>query len=246
MSIDELEKCQICGSRNMVGLRLAPTADPRREAMGAVDNVSWCFCSECSFVFQNPRPSLKSQEEFYTRSGFREGGELINQGYIEFAPHQLARFLPWLNFNEIKLEEITHGNCLDYGCGIGGALSFMAQLGNKNWGVELDKALSEFGNTNYPIEIVPTVDDLPGEIQFNLIFANHALEHVYDPNELFEFASRRLTEGGVVLVAVPSWRYANTASSLNGFDSTDNSMFDHVSLSRLMNKHGFLYVLVPL
>jgi SAM-dependent methyltransferase len=242
VNIVRIKECQVCGTGNFIGLetRSAGVEDKFLEALGIKGEASWCMCTTCCFIFQNPRPSRTVLEDFYRRSGYRQTGkELIEEGYKAFAPQILTRLAPWLYVNGLDLSQIRNKNCLDFGCGIGGALTFLAAQDNVNYGVEIDSALAAYGNQTYPVRIVPAVEDLPPDVQFDLIFANHALEHVYDPNDFGAFAARRLKDTGIIVIAVPSWRYANTTSALNGFTSEDGAMFDHVSLALLLNKHGF-------
>lgn len=237
--LTRLEACQLCGGRKFIGLDLGFKEDPfvPREVAAT---LGWTMCSECSFLFQNPRRSRETQEEYYGDSGYRNTGPTpIPEGYVRYAPHQFARFIYWLAFCGVDIRAINGWSCLDYGCGIGGALHFLTQQGNDVHGVELDRTLAAFGNANYQIKIKPRVEDLPRDLAFDLIFSHHSLEHVYDPNEFFAFARDRLKPGGVLINVIPTWRYSNTSESLREFNSSHNCMYDHVSFAGFLNKHGF-------
>jgi SAM-dependent methyltransferase len=235
----KLHECQLCGNGNLLGLDLLPKNDPYVSAADA-EQLRWSMCPNCSFLFQNPRRSRYDQEEYYGDSGYRKNGPTpVEEGYVRYAPHQLARFVYWLAVCGIDLQTATNWTCLDYGCGIGGALHFLMRQGNQVHGVELDRTLAAFGNANFGTNIKPRVEDLPRDLMFDMIFTHHSLEHVYDPNDYFSFARDRLKPGGVLINVIPTWRYSNTSESLREFNSSHNCMYDHVSFSGFLNKYGF-------
>lgn len=238
--LTKIEECQLCGSRNFLGLDGVIHRPDRRKASLNLreEDTGWYMCQQCSFLFQNPRLSKQYIEEWYAKSAYHMEAQAIEQGQIGHTLIQLARLELYLALNGINIGATRGATCLDYGCGIGGALNFMAERGNQVYGVELDRREVEFGRKHYQVKFVHSVDEIPPGTMFDFIFTHHCLEHVYDPNEFFAYASRTLKPGGVLLVSVPSWRYSNTMNFLNGFDISDNSMFDHVSLSGFMNKHG--------
>jgi SAM-dependent methyltransferase len=234
-----LENCQLCGSREFLGLGgIILKPDKRKASLGLKDeDTAWYMCRTCSFLFQNPRLSRAYIEDWYARSDYHEGREIVD-GQVGHTLNQLARLELYLAMNGLNIGAVKGATCLDYGCGIGAALNFMAERGNQVWGVELDRREVEFGRKRYKVNFVHSVDEIPADTRFDFIFTHHCLEHVYDPNDFFAYASRTLKPGGLLMVSVPSWRYSNTMNFINGFDISDNSMFDHVSLAGFMNKHG--------
>jgi len=237
---ERLSSCQCCGSSLFVGLEIPKANDGHRQRIGAEQASRWVMCAGCSFAFQNPRPTLAHIESFYGTSGYREATPTpITQGYVDFAPHQLNRFHNWLLLNNYDLRTIRNGTTLDFGCGIGGATKFLAESNNKNYGVEIDRLLAEFGNKTFPIEIKHTLAELPANLSYDIIFSHHAIEHVFDPSEFFRYSQTTLKDNGLLCVVVPSWRYSNNLSIYDGFDTSDMSMWDHIALSRWLNKFGF-------
>jgi SAM-dependent methyltransferase len=237
-----LTECQLCGGSDLLNLGDFNIEDEAAQKMlGANAKSRWCVCSKCNFTFQNPRFSREYQERWYEESNYRKmnESELITPGYLSFAPQQLARFYLWLRTAGLDLQAIQNCTCLDYGCGIGAALNFLAEKNNKNFGVELDKRLGDYGNSHNKIQIVQRSADLPVQTEFDLIFSHNALEHVYDPNDFFSFASRGLKKNGVLILLVPAWRYANTTIALQEFNWSHNCMYDHVSMAGFLNKYGF-------
>jgi SAM-dependent methyltransferase len=240
MLLEKLDKCLLCGSGDFLGLdRIITPKDAFKETLGIKpDETSWYMCQKCSFMFQNPRLERNYMKDWYARSGFREDRKEIPQGQIGWNQIQLARFEAYLFLNGIKIADMKGATCLDFGCGLGGAMQFLSDRGNTVWGVELDRREVEFGKQHYKTKFVHSIEEIPPETRFDFIFSHHALEHIFDPNDFLAFASRMLKPGGTIMIVIPSWRFANTMNMVHGFALSDNSMFDHVSLGGFFNKHG--------
>ncbi len=237
----DLDSCQLCGSKAFVGLDMVPTNDVFRPALLLEhENVGWNVCKNCCVVFQSPRIPQARIERYYRESGYlKVRPNRISDGYIQYSKYQLLRFDPWLRMNGIDLSGKQGMTCLDFGCGLGGAFEFMVDRGNRAFGVELDPLLIEYGNKNFRVNIVENLSKLPPNCSYDLIFTHHSLEHIYDPNEFFEFAAKNLNENGILIILVAAWRYANNIGCFEYFNSAHNCLFDHVSLGAILNKHGF-------
>ncbi|MBW8889347.1 MAG: class I SAM-dependent methyltransferase [Fibrobacteres bacterium] len=237
--LDTLETCQLCGGREFLGLNgIVFKPDPLKATFKLRDeDTGWHICRRCSFVFQNPRLNRGFVEEFYGRSDYHQGKEIV-EGQINHTLLSLARRELYLGLNGINIAATRNATCLDFGCGTGGALNFLAERGNEVWGVELDRREVEFGRKHYRINFVHNVKEIPEATRFDFIFTHHCLEHMYDPNDFFAYASRALKPGGLLMISLPTWRYSDTMKFINGFDISDNSMFDHVSLAGFLNKYG--------
>jgi 2-polyprenyl-3-methyl-5-hydroxy-6-metoxy-1,4-benzoquinol methylase len=239
--LETIDACQICGGKRYLGLAgIRIPKDERKASLGIPeDATSWYLCQDCFFIFQNPRLERNYMQDWYARSGFHMSDLEISQGQIWYTTIQLARFDPYLFFNGLRLAEMKGGTCLDFGCGIGAALNSLAQNGNEVWGVELDRREIEFGKKHFPkINFATDLAGIPADRRFDLILTHHAVEHLFDPNDFAAFAARVLKPDGTLMIVVPSWREANTLRAINGFALSDNSMFDHVSMAALLNKHG--------
>ncbi len=239
--LEKLKECQLCGGNALMGLYIDVKNDVFKPDMfGPDEEYGWSLCTKCCFIFQNPRLPRSEQEKYYGESGYRKvKPTIIQQGYVNYAPYQFARFDPWLQMNGIKIMDKRDWNCLDFGCGIGGALDFLGRTGNTVYGVELDRVLADFGNKNYKLKIVSHISKLPDNMRYDLIFSHHSLEHVYDPNDFLNYASQTIKPDGVMMIVVPAWRFANTINCFEDFNSPHNCMFDHVSMAGFLNKHGF-------
>lgn len=243
--IEVLHSCPICGQGDLIDYDLTvDPEDPFTRLIPEGGKLGWSRCKECSFLFQNPRLCRSAAEVAYGDSLYRTSDNVvkIEQGYIDWNVHQLSRYFLWFLSLGFDLRELRNAVCLDYGAGIGGAMNFLADQDNRLFGVEPDRNLAEFGNKTYRITIVPTLEELPAGQRYDFIFSHHSLEHVYDPNDFVRFAAESLTDKGVLAIVVPTWRFANTRYSMRQISASHYSGFEHVSLSRLLNKHGLFMI----
>ena len=236
-------KCLACGSNEWLKLGSLPGAvEERKVFTSRAVPLQWSVCRRCGFVCQNPRLEEADYEaacQQTLRPGDDETEFEINEHRRTWAPWPLRRLEPWLASLGIDLSKRSLTNCLDYGCGVGGALEYLAGPGRKMWGIETSERLARYANEHFNIEVRRRLEDLPADLNYDFIFSDSALQCLYDPNVFLRFCKKHLKRTrGLLLVVVPTWRHANTDRVLAEFNCWHNSMFDHVSLARLFNKHG--------
>ena len=98
------------------------------------------------------------------------------------------------------------GRLLDYGCSWGYGITQFCNAGFDAMGYEISLARARFGRERLGAKIVESRDalaELPDQ-GFDVIFANHVLEHLQDPRTAFEDWSRLVKPDGVVMVFVPN------------------------------------------
>jgi SAM-dependent methyltransferase len=89
---------------------------------------------------------------------------------------------------------------LDFGCGSGYILAGLAC--RERYGIEVNPV----ARMKAPriVKVQATVDDLPGDLAFDVIISHHALEHVDNPLGQLEQLRSRLKPGGKMVFVVPS------------------------------------------
>ncbi len=97
---------------------------------------------------------------------------------------------------------------LDYGTATGEFLSFMQKKTFLVSGVEPSKKAREQAIKNLNKNIVVSIDEL--EESFDVITLWHVLEHVQNLEELIQKLQEKLNKGGILLVAVPNFKSADT------------------------------------
>lgn len=167
------------------------------------------MCSDCGFVYTNPRPTEKVMESFY-RHDYRTyySGELdADRGYermsvLKIRAKKLLKILP-----EIKPE----AKILDVGCESGSLLQVCKDLYPQAElsGIEPSSELSEFARNATGANIYNlTLQEFflkhdPEDLKFNIIVLNHVLEHLYHPVQKLTSLTRYLTPDGLIILEVP-------------------------------------------
>ncbi|MEZ4426684.1 MAG: class I SAM-dependent methyltransferase [Nannocystaceae bacterium] len=95
---------------------------------------------------------------------------------------------------------------LDLGCHTGLLLDALREAGYRTVGVERSPAAEHAraaGHEVHHLDIETSPPDL--EAPFDVITMTHVLEHLLDPLAAIEWASRQLSDRGVLIVEVPNW-----------------------------------------
>ncbi len=195
--MEKVKKCIICGS------------DKFSEHQKCVDYLVTQEefilnkCSNCGFVFTNPRPSIieigpyYKSEDYYSHSS--ENRSLISMAYNWVRSYNIKKKL-----SLIKSKTLNTGNLLDYGCGAG---LFIHQAKKEGWSVngiepseDARKVAHSFG---LDVKSPESIDDLKDE-SFDVISLWHVLEHLHDIEEVIPKLKAVLKEKGYLVVAVPN------------------------------------------
>lgn len=190
----ECERCPSCGSARLFELDLLTLQRPVNGCRtGFVSG-----CDGCGLVFRNPQPTAEELRRFYSPTGAwgapRAGVEEKPDG-----PGGATRGPSWSNvFGPIRDFVTTPrpgAQALDFGCGAGKLLDALQESGWDTSGIET--AVDDAFPRHRRLDAVP---DTP---VFDLIVANHVLEHVTDPLGLLRQFARAGRMGGFLLVGVP-------------------------------------------
>ena len=190
----ECERCPSCGSSRLYELDLLPLRRPVNGCRtGFVSG-----CDDCGLVFSNPQPTPGELTRFYSPTGewgLRRVGGAGNTGEPGDATHGRS----WSKAFDPIRESVTTpprgAKVLDFGCGNGELLDALQECGWDTWGIET--AVDDSFPRHHRLDAVP---DTP---VFDLIVANHVLEHVTDPLGLLRQFARAGRIGGYLLVGVP-------------------------------------------
>jgi SAM-dependent methyltransferase len=188
------EACILCGGH------LSPTSKPL--PVGHVIG-SGCIvvCERCGSGQIMPRSARGGREQLYDESyydGSAGAGALA--GGADEASSKLKRRLVAL---ERRFE--ASPRLLDLGCATGVFVAYARDRGWRAIGIEPSDAAAELGRRTRQVEILTgTIEtvDLPAA-SFEVIHANHVLEHLEDPIVTLRAAARLLAPAGVVVAEVP-------------------------------------------
>lgn len=140
-------------------------------------------------------------------------------------------------------------NILDAGCGNGGFVSWLAELGYLNSsGIDISKEMIDIGkslniNNIYQADIF---EYLQKNINtYEVIFCRDVLEHLTKPEvfELFKLFFDSLKPGGKVIVQVPNG-YSPNYGKIFYSDFTHETLFSEAALNQVAQSTGFKSLLI--
>ena len=203
-----LSVCPICGSGRLAFAYAAPTTRGQDRRKWAVSE-----CRECTHLFMNPQPTWEDLQAYYTDS-YDPYDPMHGSNENDDADLEVAR-------REGKIRHIAipaHKRLLDVGCGGGRFLRLAKKLGAIEQGVEpsehgarvaTSQGLNVFNGT---LESFFESYSGPG---FDIITANHVIEHVPLPVQTLSVMRRLLAPGGMIWISVPNADYP-LCRALNG------------------------------
>lgn len=192
-----LDRCPVCGSDRLERAYTGKTTRPIDDRLWSVDR-----CLSCSLGFMNPQPSWGQLQPYYSSAypayDPSHGAEAPDEQIIAEARQA----------GEYRHVRITEGlRLLEVGCGGGMFMRIARGLGAEVEGVEpsdvgADRArgqgLNVFNGT------VEQYINQHADRTFDLITANHVLEHTPDPVATLSAMKQLLAPDGLIWVAVPN------------------------------------------
>ncbi len=185
--------CLICGSKEYRPFLNVP------ERFRPADRYTLVQCSNCGFVYLNPRPTPANIGRFYPIADYdphqTEAKSLFDRIYRAVRNINLKRKRRWIESFR------PAGRLLDIGCGTGEFLLEMRQFGWEVVGTEPGEAARNFARRMG----LPVFEDISRvEVQFDVITLWHVLEHVHDVPALFREIRGHLASDGLLLLALPN------------------------------------------
>jgi SAM-dependent methyltransferase len=233
----QLNKCPVCQSASLKSFLMV------KDYSVSGQEFKLDQCSECGFVFTNPRPGPEEIGPYYKSENYishtNSSRGLMNKVY------QLARARAInVKLKLIEAQNPRHRTLLDYGCGTGEFLAAARKVGFNCAGIEPDSEARERARSNHKL-IVEAPDHLSKLPQgsFGVITLWHVLEHVHELDETIKQLKRCLSSEGVLIVAVPN-RTAYDADKYGNYWAAYDVPrhlyhFSIPDMQRLMNEAGF-------
>lgn len=149
-------------------------------------------CEACRLVRTLPVPS---------ESAYTAGDEATH--------HRIRNEADYRTFARSILGDIQRhqagGRFLDVGCNIGILVDEAQSLGYEAWGIDLDPAAIAHGTAQGRRLHHGPLDSLPVDQPFDVVVANHVLEHVPDLAAFLRALDDRLKPGGFLFLNVPNY-----------------------------------------
>ena len=197
----QLTNCPICHSADVNFAFNAPTTR-------GLDQRQWsvCECGRCSHQFINPQPTREELEPYYHAEY-----EAYDPTHGANAPDEdeVRRARIAGKFRHIPVP--TGMRVLDVGSGGGWFLRICKQLGATEQGVELSKHAAAMAQSQGLRVFQGSLDEYVAQAsvlpQFDIITANHVVEHLQDPVATLRIMKGLLAPGGFIWISVPNAAY---------------------------------------
>ncbi len=227
----ELPSCAMCGaSAHRIlhqGGRFAP--------YGVVK------CASCAFLFLSPRPTESAMQALYRQDDYFSSGD--DRGYSGYDAQEealrrtFARLLRWLDQHGM-----SGGRLLEVGAGYGYLLDEAAPYFEVRHGTDYSSGAVQRAAAVSDRMFHGGLESVPAQETYNLIIANHVIEHVYQPHDFVRRARELLSPGGHLLLSTPDagsfWRML-MRSRWPSYKLPEHVLyFDFSSLTRLMEGGG--------
>jgi len=198
-------------------------------------------CIACGCRYTDPRPDQQSIGAYYCSPAYISHSNASRS--LQERLYQVARRWALSRKHTILQALRPGGRVLDLGCGTGEFLGYLKSRGYLVQGVEPDLGAREMAIANHSIEVLPTIDALPAQEQFQIITMWHVLEHVPEPRHTLKKLYSLLADRGFLLIAVPdheSWDARHYGPDWAAYDVPRHLVhFRRKDLQTLLPEHGF-------
>jgi SAM-dependent methyltransferase len=166
-------------------------------------------CLHCGLIFRWPTDPATASREFYETDydgqqatdvpGAAAAAKMASNGFSGTAWHRGDR----VRFLERALGEPAGRALLDFGCSWGYATQQYQAAGWVAHGFEIDRHRAKFGRVALGLDIKSDLDEHCGR-QFDVIIADHSLEHVPKLGDTLKAWSKITAPDAVLVIFVPN------------------------------------------
>ena len=158
-----------------------------------------------------------------------------NKKYISVTYKDKKTSYPAKFCKHILSEFPKGGRVLDVGCGNGDFAREMTKLGFDVYGIDI-MATNRLGKKYKPVDLQTEKYPFPDN-HFNIVFCKSVIEHLREPDFLFEEVYRILKSGGTFICMTPSYKHSYKEQFY--IDHTHVTPFTRHSLETLCELTGF-------
>jgi 2-polyprenyl-3-methyl-5-hydroxy-6-metoxy-1,4-benzoquinol methylase len=164
-------------------------------------------CDTCGLMFRMPKSSPVEDQSFYQQE-YRQGGttdlpdpaELEDLKRLSFAPigRDYTGYIDVLRAVGIQPGATVY----DYGASWGYGSWQFAQAGYRVYSYELSRPRARFAEQHLACAMLAEPETVPERV--DCFFASHVLEHLGQPQTLWQLAAKLLRPGGAVVLFMPN------------------------------------------
>ena len=240
---EKIEECPVCNNDKIINHIIC------KDHMLTGESFSLTQCSNCSFLFTNPRPIAENIGKYYQSEKYishsNKANNLINLVYKFVRKFTLSQKVKLIN--TISSEK----SILDFGCGTG---EFLLSCKKDKWkinGFEPDNNAREKANVITKINITANFQELKQIENVSLITLWHVLEHIPELNKTFKILKSKLSNTGKFLIAVPNYQSFDAMHYREFWAAYDVPRhlyhFSMKTMQLFLNNHGLnIYRIIPM
>lgn len=245
---EAMSRCDLCGGDDFQLLFTSPDLTER-----LVDGEFRIVRCRCGLVFIDPRPATQDLAQVYPSDYLPHRGRAIARvaGWQRLASARDAApgvAAPWVALRQHLSFYLWPrwrgaGDVLDVGCGAGGFLDVLEQLGWTTHGVDVAAVIDAVRAKGHDAR-TGNAESLPfPDASFDVVYMSHVLEHTVSPRRALLEARRVLRPGGQLIVAVPNFGGLQARAFRRWFSGLDVPrhiyQFDRRTLGRYLGEVGF-------
>ena len=254
---DEWRVCHVCSSREVHFLWQA--ADQKFRGPG---RFAYWRCFGCGLVVLHPRLTQEDLAPYYPdhvtavqpRDNFRQRlKRMVAEDWYGYGTGRPA-VAGWLRKAATfplrrLLSQLPHrrpgGRVLDIGCGSGGYLAFLADLGWACEGIEQGANSRRYAQQELGLTVHADLRQLQNfpDGYFDVVTMWHVIEHLVNPRDTLAAVHRVLKPGGLLLLRTPnveSWEARLFQRRWYGGDAPRHlHLFSPETMERLLRQCGF-------
>ncbi len=192
---EKLEECPICKHTKFSNHLICQDHTVSQESFALVK------CTKCGLVFTNPRPDTDHIGKYYDDSNYISHTNSANNP-INLA-YKLVRTITLKQKLRLIKQYTDSKELLDFGCGSGIFLQFMASKGYRITGFEPHAATALHAEQLTSTTIHTDLSQLTSHT-YDIITAWHVMEHVHHLKKTIKALRKRLKKDGTLFVALPN------------------------------------------
>lgn len=168
-------------------------------------------CRACGLIYRWPIDDLGKSYNFY-KYGYKEHKiTLPSLETLEMLLQKKFKCTEWdkthrIDFMRHLIE--CRGKLLDFGCSWGYSTYQYMSMGFDVWGLDISRKRVEFGRINLGLNLCSGWEELENTY-FDVIIADHTLEHLYNFRETLEEFKMHSKVGSKLIIFVPNGNCSN-------------------------------------
>lgn len=196
--METLDICPLCGSVEIEHIR------PVKDHFLSQEVFELTHCTECDLLFTNPRPTRSEISQYYQSAEYISHSNKTQS--ITSLLYKTVRSYTLRKKYELLTKFIDNNSTvkhLDYGCGTGHFIQYTSRKGWNSYGFEPDHTARNSSEKEVKTLIYSNLKHISTNY-YDVITLFHVLEHVHDLNQTLEHLISRLTNNGIIVLALPN------------------------------------------